>query len=108
MQQDAALELLAKELHAALAGQAHALDPRAFGGLDAFLRQMDWLVGACHDATPREGVERVRLPGERGMKLHREQLERGVLLHPTILPSLAPWAAKFGVNLGSVNLGSEL
>jgi L-lactate dehydrogenase len=49
----------------------------------------------------------VRLPGERGMKLLREQLERGVLLHPTILPSLAPWAAKFGVSLGSVSLGSE-
>ena len=78
---------------------AQVFDPAAFGGRDDYLRQMDWLVGACHDATPREGVERVRLPGERGMKLHREQLERGVLLHPTILPSLAPWAAKFGVSL---------
>jgi L-lactate dehydrogenase len=116
-----ALALMIEAMTAALAGFGRAdpkegwgatvfvqaLDPRAFGGLDAFLRQMDWLVGACHNATPREGVERVRLPGERGMKLHREQLERGVLLHPTILPSLAPWAAKFGVSLGSVSLGSE-
>ena len=74
-----------------------ALDPRAFGGLDAFRRQMDWLVDACHGATPRPGVERVRLPGERGLKLMREQLARGVELHPTILPALAPWSAKLGV-----------
>jgi L-lactate dehydrogenase len=110
-----ALALMIEAMTAALAGFGRAdpkegwgatvfvqaLDPRAFGGLDAFLRQMDWLVSACHDATPREGVERVRLPGERGMKLLREQLELGVLLHPTILPSLAPWAAKFGVSLES-------
>jgi len=74
-----------------------ALDPRAFGGIDAFRRQMDWLVDACHGATPRPGVERVRLPGERGLKLMREQLARGVELHPTILPALAPWSEKLGV-----------
>jgi LDH2 family malate/lactate/ureidoglycolate dehydrogenase len=74
-----------------------ALDPRAFGGLDAFRRQMDWLVAACHDATPRPGVERVRLPGERGLKLMRDQIARGVALHPSILPALATWAGKLGV-----------
>ena len=74
-----------------------ALDPRAFGGLDAFRRQTDWLVDACHGAAPRPGVERVRLPGERGLKLRREQLERGVALHPTILPMIEPWSAKLGV-----------
>ena len=74
-----------------------ALDPGAFGGLDAFRRQMDWLVDACHGATPRPGVERVRLPGERGLALMREQKQRGVALHPTILPMLAPWSAKLGV-----------
>jgi len=74
-----------------------ALDPRAFGGLDAFRRQMDWLVDACHGATPRTGVERVRLPGERGLALMRDQLERGIALYPTILPSLEPWSRKLGV-----------
>jgi L-lactate dehydrogenase len=74
-----------------------AFDPRAFGGLDAFRRQMDWLVDACHGATPRPGVERVRLPGERGLKLMREQLASGIALHPTILPSLEGWAGKLGV-----------
>lgn len=88
-----------------------ALDPRAFGGLDAFLRQMDWLVDACHAATPRPGGPRVRLPGERGLSLMREQLEGGVALHPTILPLLEPWAAKLGVAMPAAirppNSGSE-
>ena len=74
-----------------------ALDPRAFGGSEAFRRQMDWLVDACHGAKPRPGVERVRLPGERGLALMREQRQRGVALHPTILPMLEPWSAKLGV-----------
>ncbi len=76
-----------------------AIDPAAFGGLDAYTRQMDWLVGACHDATPRPGVERVRVPGENGMKRHREQMSNGVALFPTIMPSLQPWAEKLGVAL---------
>ncbi len=73
------------------------MDPAAFGGRDAFLRQMDWLVGACHDATPRPDGARVRLPGENGMKRYREQVANGVALHPSILPSLASWAQKLGV-----------
>jgi LDH2 family malate/lactate/ureidoglycolate dehydrogenase len=75
------------------------LDPAAFGGAAAFARQMDWLAGACHDATPRPGVTRVRLPGENGLARYREQRDRGVALFPTILPALAPWAAKLGVAL---------
>ena len=73
------------------------MDPAAFGGIDAFARQMDWLVDACHAATPRPGVERVRLPGENGMKRHREQTAHGVALFPAIMPSLQPWAEKLKV-----------
>ena len=105
------LALLVEAMTAALTGFGRAdpkegwgatvfvqvLDPAAFGGLDAFRRQTDWLVDACRGATPRPGVARVRLPGERGLALKREQHELGVALHPTILPALEPWAAKFGV-----------
>jgi len=73
------------------------LDPAAFGGSDDNRRQMDWLVEACHNATPRPGGERVRLPGENGMKRYREQQAHGIALHLGILPSLEPWAAKLGV-----------
>jgi len=74
-----------------------AIDPRAFGGTAGFARQMDWLVDACHDAKPRPGVERVRLPGESGLARFRDQRANGVRLHPTVMPALAPWCDKLGV-----------
>jgi L-lactate dehydrogenase len=106
-----ALALLIEALTAGLAGFGRAdpsegwgatvfvqvMDPQAFGGRDAFLRQTQWLADACHAATPRPGVERVRLPGERGLALMRSHAADGVGLHPSILPALAPWADKLGV-----------
>jgi LDH2 family malate/lactate/ureidoglycolate dehydrogenase len=76
-----------------------ALDPAAFGGREAFARQMDWLVEACHAATPRPGTSGPRLPGERGLALAREQARTGIALYPTILPALESWAARYGVAL---------
>ena len=76
-----------------------AIDPEAFGGLAEFKRQMDHLVATSHASKPRPGVERVRLPGEAGMRRLREQCLRGVALYPTILPALAPWAEKLKVAL---------
>jgi len=75
------------------------LDPAAFGGSEPFARQMDHLVGACHDATPRPGVARVRLPGENGLQRRRDQVANGVALFPAIMPSLQPWAEKLGVGV---------
>jgi L-lactate dehydrogenase len=75
------------------------LDPEAFGGLDAFMRQMDFLADAARASPPREGVDRVRLPGERGLQRLREQLADGVALYPTILPALKPWAERLVVPL---------
>ena len=106
-----ALALLIEAMTAGLAGTGRAdptdgwgatvfvqaLDPQAFGGAAAFARQMDWLVDACHDATPRPGVDRVRLPGENGMARVREQRANGVRLHSTIMPALRPWCEKLGV-----------
>lgn len=106
-----ALALLVEALTAGLAGHGRAdanegwgatvfvqvLDPARFGGLEAFTAQMDWLVKACHDAKPRPEGPPVRLPGERALRLWREQHASGVALHPTIMPKLAPWAARLGV-----------
>jgi LDH2 family malate/lactate/ureidoglycolate dehydrogenase len=41
----------------------------------------------------------VRLPGQRGLALKREQLQYGITLHEDILPALAPWAGKLEVAL---------
>jgi L-lactate dehydrogenase len=73
------------------------IDPNAFGGLDAFKRQMDFIADAAHSAKPRPDIDRVRLPGERGLKCYREQTANGVALYPTIMPALAPWAEKLSV-----------
>jgi LDH2 family malate/lactate/ureidoglycolate dehydrogenase len=76
-----------------------AYDPAAFGGTAAFLRQADWLVAACRANPPRPGVDAVRLPGQRGLALKREQLQRGVALHEDIVAALVPWAVKLDVKL---------
>jgi L-lactate dehydrogenase len=105
------LALLIEALTAGLAGFGRAdpaegwggtafvqvLDPQAFGGLGEFRRQMDHMVAVSHASKPRPGVERVRVPGEAGMRRLREQRAAGVALYPTILPALATWAEKFGV-----------
>jgi LDH2 family malate/lactate/ureidoglycolate dehydrogenase len=106
-----ALALLVEALTAGLAGMGRAdpkegwgatvlvqvIEPAAFGGVDATRRQMDFIVDACHDATPRAGVARVRMPGERALKLMRDQRAHGVLLHPSIMPALESWARKLDV-----------
>jgi LDH2 family malate/lactate/ureidoglycolate dehydrogenase len=37
------------------------------------------------------------MPGERALKLREQRLAEGLPLHPEIMPSLEPWAAKLGV-----------
>jgi LDH2 family malate/lactate/ureidoglycolate dehydrogenase len=106
-----ALALLVESATAALAGFGRAepaegwgatvfvqvLDPEAFGGVADFVHETDWLVDACHRATPRPGGPRVRLPGERAMQQFRDQQANGVALFDGIMPSLVPWAGKLGV-----------
>jgi L-lactate dehydrogenase len=106
-----ALALLIEAMTAGLTGHGRAdpsegwgatvfvqvLDPAHFGGRDAFARQMDWLVDACHRARPRRADAPVRMPGERALARWREQERSGLALHPSIMPGLAPWAEKLGV-----------
>jgi L-lactate dehydrogenase len=72
--------------------------PALFGGDDDFRRQTEYLAAACRATPPRPGVERVRLPGENGLRRRAEQLAHGVELYPCILDALTPWSAKFGVS----------
>lgn len=107
------LTLLVESLTGGLAGYGRAdpkegwgatvfvqlLDPEAFGGLPALTRQVDWVADACRQSRPRPGFSQVRLPGERGLARREEQLARGIELHPSIMPMLAPWADKLKVAL---------
>jgi L-lactate dehydrogenase len=74
-------------------------DTAAFGGKDAFRRQMDWIAAACRANPPRPGVSSVRMPGDRGLAQRADQLHHGVRLHDAIVPMLAQCAARFGLSL---------
>ncbi len=106
-----ALGLLVEALTAALGGFGRAdaaegwgaavflqiIDPSAFGGLDAFLRQTTWLADTARATPPVPGMDAVRLPGARGLALRRQQMADGVRLYPSIFPALMPWAERLGV-----------
>lgn len=106
-----ALGLLVEALTSALGGHGRAdgdkrwganvflqvINPRAFGGIDAFQRETGWLAQACRTTPARNGP--VRLPGERALALRQEKLERGVALHDDVLAALAPLVRDSGVAL---------
>jgi LDH2 family malate/lactate/ureidoglycolate dehydrogenase len=73
------------------------LDPGAFAGREAFIRQTDVLADACRASEPRPGFERVRLPGENGLALRRAALADGVELYPGIGDELRGWAERLDV-----------
>jgi L-lactate dehydrogenase len=75
------------------------LDPEAFGGRDAFLRETGWLADAVHATPPVPGKGPVRLPGERGLRRRGEQLRDGIALYPSVMPALQPWAEKLQVTV---------
>jgi L-lactate dehydrogenase len=108
-----ALGLLVEALTSALAGYGRAeqpqrwgaavflqvIDPAAFGGRENFLRETEWMAEACRTNPTKPGSPPVRLPGSRALRLRAEQLEQGITLYPTILPSLQPWSEKLGIPL---------
>jgi LDH2 family malate/lactate/ureidoglycolate dehydrogenase len=75
------------------------MDPAAFGGRDAFVRETSAFAARCRAAAVPPGKPPVRLPGERALKRVAEQRRVGVALHPDIMPALRPWSEKFGVPL---------
>ncbi|WP_146592052.1 Ldh family oxidoreductase [Puniceibacterium confluentis] len=54
------------------------IDPSAFSGRGNFEAEMKHVVEACHASRPAEGSSGVRLPGERALRLKREQTETGL------------------------------
>jgi L-lactate dehydrogenase len=108
-----ALGLLVEALTGGLAGHGRAdppegwtatvyiqiIDPALFGGVEAFVRETTHLADACRATSPVPGVERVRLPGEAGLRRREEQLANGTELHPSILPALGPWAERYAIPL---------
>ncbi len=73
------------------------IDPEAFGGLEAFTHQTHWFAERCRGAAVPAGAAPVRMPGDGALARKRAAEANGVLLYPTILDSLAPWAERLGV-----------
>ena len=113
------LSLLVESLTAGMAGHGRA-DPKegwgatvhitvydlsAFGGTTDFLRQMDHVAERCRHNVPIDPKRPVRLPGEKGLRLMREQSSQGVRLHNSIAPSLVDLEAKYQVFLKDAQIG---
>jgi L-lactate dehydrogenase len=75
------------------------LDPEAFAGRADFVRQMDEVARQCHASRPAREGQAVRLPGEKGFAVARQQQVEGVTLHAGILEALQPWAEKLRVGV---------
>lgn len=72
------------------------LDPDAFGGREAFIRQTGFTAEACRAAAPLPGVARVRLPGEAALAHRRAALACGVPLSASITAGLREACARLG------------
>jgi LDH2 family malate/lactate/ureidoglycolate dehydrogenase len=75
------------------------MDPAAFGGEAAFLKQTSFLAAACRSNPPAPGVDAVRLPGQQALARKRQALKDGVRLHPGIMDALRAAAEKLGVTM---------
>ena len=105
------LSLLVEALTGGLAGHGRAdpregwgatvflqiIDPRAFAGLDAFMRQTGAVTQQCRDSRPAQPGTSVRTPGEQGLKRAARQRTEGVALYPAIMPALESWSRKLAV-----------
>jgi LDH2 family malate/lactate/ureidoglycolate dehydrogenase len=83
------------------------IDPSAFGGADAFKSETGFFAAMCRDTPPLDAAHPVRVPGDRALALYREQMEKGVALHPEIMPRMAPLLEKYGVEKPRM-LGDEI
>ena len=107
------MSLLAEALTQALPGHGRAdqpkgtslgiflqvLDPQAFAGLDAFTRQSQWLVDACHANPPVPGGAGVRVPGEQALVRQRKAETQGVPLAAGVVAALLPLVEARGLAL---------
>jgi LDH2 family malate/lactate/ureidoglycolate dehydrogenase len=106
-----ALALMVEAMTSALGGHGRAdgvkrwgasvfvqlIDPAGFAGRDAFLRETSYLAQACVEAPVAAGQPAVRMPGHAALARRQRQLDAGVALHPSIMPTLVPWGEQLGV-----------
>jgi L-lactate dehydrogenase len=111
-----ALALLNEALTGALSGHGRAytathgvstgsscllqvIDPAHFAGREVFLDEMAALRSAVLSARPALDSDGPRLPGQRAFARRREQLAKGIELHPDTLAVLGALSAETGIEL---------
>ncbi len=72
-------------------------EPAAFGGTEAFTRELGFLRRSCEGTPPMQGFEKVRLPGDAALARRRKALAEGVELYPGIMQRLRREAEALGV-----------
>lgn len=64
------------------------IDPRFFGGLEAFTHETSFLGRLILASRPLDPERPVRLPGQAGLALRRQALAQGVSLSPQLMADL--------------------
>lgn len=75
------------------------IQPDAFGGLAYFKKEMSHFVKHSLDTPTPEGAPPVRMPGQRGLALRKQQLKTGIELYPAILPAIEPFAKQYDIEM---------
>lgn len=73
---------------------AVVIDPRFFGGLEAFTAESSFLGKLILASRPVDPERPVRLPGQAGLKLREQALREGVSLSPKVIADLNQTAAQ--------------
>jgi L-lactate dehydrogenase len=90
--------------HMALAVFVQLIDPEAFAGLDAFVRQSSYTAGLCRATPPAPGVAAVRVPGDAAARKRRDALENGLDIPDALLARLERRAQQAGAAWRSAGL----
>ncbi|HEU0229684.1 MAG TPA: Ldh family oxidoreductase [Burkholderiaceae bacterium] len=90
--------------HMALAVFVQLIDPEAFSGLDAFLRQSNHTTRLCRATPAMPGVDTVRVPGDAAARKRRTALEKGLDIPDALLERLERRARETGAVWQSVDM----
>ena len=74
------------------------IDPSAFGGAEAFMRETGFFAELCRGTPPLTPDAPVRMPGDRALALYERQSRDGVGLHPEIMVRMRPLLEKYNVD----------
>lgn len=81
-----------------LAVLVQLIDPAAFGGREAFLRQSTFTTDLCRSSPPAKAGGRIRLPGDSAAASRRAAQSAGVSVDGSVLDRLGARAAALGVD----------